>query len=303
MTSPVTISRTFNMSATSPIDLTSSPVSVRRTHSVAPDEVVIISDNEDEPSHNCNYHDYNRTTHSFDNQNLFHSPTTSRHSNNNQASTINNANYNLRNGLTGLGTHGTHSSNGGGGPIRNTSTRSSRAHSRPPSTLRGLFIVSAQSNSHTLRHRQHHHTSHTSAFHPYASIIMDGINYEGSNSSGSSRLPTVPPFFEASTNLNSNEIQILTTPPPPPPSSSTSRKRANNSPKPTITTAGHTRDLEESHILICAGCNNLLHEKLWALNGCGHVVCGSCVDKFSGKKKIACPSCKKKPTSTLQLYV
>ncbi|CAG8467171.1 11376_t:CDS:2 [Funneliformis caledonium] len=263
------------MSATSPIDLTSSPVSVRRTHSVAPDEVVIISDNEDEPSHNCNYHDYNRTTHSFDNQNLFHSPTTSRHSNNNQASTINNANYNLRNGLTGLGTHGTHSSNGGGGPIRNTSTRSSRAHSRPPSTLRGLFIVSAQSNSHTLRHRQHHHTSHTSAFHPYASIIMDGINYEGSNSSGSSRLPTVPPFFEAT----------------------------NNSPKPTITTAGHTRDLEESHILICAGCNNLLHEKLWALNGCGHVVCGSCVDKFSGKKKIACPSCKKKPTSTLQLYV
>ncbi|CAI2169371.1 11201_t:CDS:2 [Funneliformis geosporum] len=211
------------MSATSPIDLTSSPV----PRIVTSDEVVIISD--DEPSSICNY-----TTIGVDNQNNLHSPTTSRHSNNNQASTISNVNYNLRNGLTGLGTHGTHSSNGGGGPIRNTSTRS-RTHSRPPSTLR----VSAQSNNNGLRHRQHHYNS---AFHRYASSI-----------------PT--------------------------------------------TTEGHTRDLEESHILICAGCNDLLHEKLWALNGCGHVVCGSCVDKFSGKKKIACPSCKKKPTSTLQLYV
>ncbi len=117
MSSPATISRTFiNMSASSPIDLTSSPMSVR-------DEVVIISDNEDESSHN-----YNRNTLGFDNQNIFNSSTSRHSSNNNQASTINSTNYNLRSGLTGLDTNS-------GGPIRNTSTRSSR---RP---VRGMFIL------------------------------------------------------------------------------------------------------------------------------------------------------------------
>ena len=142
--------------------------------------------------------------------------------------------------------------------------------------------VSSQANNNSHRRRQHH-----SAFHPYL-FTTDDIHY-GNSSPGSSR--TVPPTAPF-TNINS-------TPPP-----SSSRRRTNNSPKPT-TLIGHARDLDDSHTLICADCNELLHEKLWALSTCGHVVCGSCVDKYLEKKKFVCPSCKKttKPTTLLQLYV
>ncbi|RIA94934.1 hypothetical protein C1645_523997 [Glomus cerebriforme] len=255
MSSPATISRTFIMSASSPIDLTRS---VRRTQ--APEIITISSESEDEindPSHNRNYN-----------------------------SSSSNTNYTLRSGLPGPGTNG-------GGSQRTASARSSRTQSRP-----STYVSSQANNNNSHNNRQRHHAS---AFHPY--FPTDDIQHYGNNnSSGSSRSPMN--FFEATrananniNSNNSNDIQILNTPP---------RRRTNNSPKPT-TLSGHARDLDESHTLICADCNELLHEKLWALSSCGHVVCGSCIDKYkySEKKKLQCPSCKKivNPKNILPLYV
>ncbi|KAF0460274.1 sumo-targeted ubiquitin-protein ligase subunit rfp1 [Gigaspora margarita] len=111
-----------------------------------------------------------------------------------------------------------------------------------------------------------------------------------------------PPIFQTEnaipTTINTNDLQILNTPP-----TSTSR-RDNNISKPSL--AGHTKNIEDSYTLICVDCNGILREKLWALS-CGHVICGSCVDKFLEKKKekTACPSCrhKSKSNSIIQLYV
>ncbi|CAG8578716.1 4750_t:CDS:2 [Rhizophagus irregularis] len=266
MSSPATIPRTFiNMSASSPIDLTMTPLPVRRTPVT---DIIIISESEDEnndSSHrnNSNYrfNDNNNPNSmlGFDSQNIFNSST--RHSSNNiQDSSGNNTNYNLRNGLAGLSTNGSSSN-------RSTSTRPNRTQSR-----------------HSIRK---------------VLLTANDIHYGNNNSSGSSRSP-MSTFFDpsrANTNINSNDVQILNTPP---------RRRNNNSPKPPIL-SGHARDLEDSHTLICADCDELLHEKLWALSNCGHVVCGSCVDKYkySEKKKFPCPSCKKTVNSKniLPLYV
>ncbi|CAG8720092.1 2131_t:CDS:1, partial [Acaulospora morrowiae] len=85
------------------------------------------------------------------------------------------------------------------------------------------------------------------------------------------------------------------TPPPVP-------RKNNNIPSKDL--INHTRNIADNHILICAKCNDVLQEKLWAL-GCGHVICGRCSTEFSGKKKVPCPSCqtKSRPSSMLQLYV
>jgi len=266
------------MSASPTIDLTISPLPVRRT----PD-IIIISESEDEnndTSHrnNSNYH-FNDNTSSmlgFDSQSIFNSST--RHSSNNiQDSSGNNTSYNLRSGLTGLGTNGSSSN-------RSTSTRPNRR----PNPIRGFLNL-----MHINRHRHH-----SSAFHPYAStaeVLLNDIHYGNNNFSGSSRSPMST--FLDSNRANTNDVQILNTPP---------RRRTNNSPKPPIL-SGHARDLDDSHTLICADCDELLYEKLWALSNCGHVVCGSCIDKYkySEKKKFPCPSCKKTVNSKniLPLYV
>ncbi|GET01321.1 SUMO-targeted ubiquitin-protein ligase subunit Rfp1 [Rhizophagus clarus] len=241
------------MSASSPIDLTISPLPVRRT----PTDIIIInSESEDE---------INDSSH-----------------NRNNNSSGSNTSYNLRSGL-GLGTNGSSSN-------RSTSTRSNRTQSRQSALSSSLSLLNLVFTVNNNRSRHH-----SSAFHPYASTLND-LHYGNNNSSGSSRSP----FFDSvrtNTNINSNDIQILNTSP---------RRRTINSPKPPIL-SGHARDLDDSHTLICAECDELLHEKLWALSNCGHVVCGSCVDKYkySEKKKFPCPSCKKtvNPKNILPLYV
>ncbi|PKC74624.1 hypothetical protein RhiirA1_408904 [Rhizophagus irregularis] len=288
------------MSASSPIDLTMTPLPVRRTPVT---DIIIISESEDEnndSSHrnNSNYrfNDNNNPNSmlGFDSQNIFNSST--RHSSNNiQDSSGNNTNYNLRNGLAGLSTNGSSSN-------RSTSTRPNRTQSRHSiRSFLNFMLTMSQTNNNNNNNRHRHHSS---AFHPYASttevlLTANDIHYGNNNSSGSSRSP-MSTFFDpsrANTNINSNDVQILNTPP---------RRRNNNSPKPPIL-SGHARDLEDSHTLICADCDELLHEKLWALSNCGHVVCGSCVDKYkySEKKKFPCPSCKKTVNSKniLPLYV
>ena len=91
---------------------------------------------------------------------------------------------------------------------------------------------------------------------------------------------------------DSPEVVYLTTPP--------SRKQPEEKPpKP-----GHVVDLDETKILVCCECDQMLGEKLWTLK-CGHVICGGCADNTNNSKNKVCPSCGAKTrTSTLQqLYV
>ncbi|CAG8467413.1 6876_t:CDS:2 [Paraglomus brasilianum] len=67
---------------------------------------------------------------------------------------------------------------------------------------------------------------------------------------------------------------------------------------------GHVVDLDETKILVCCECDQMLGEKLWTLK-CGHIICGGCVDTSNNLKNKVCPSCgaKTRTSNLQQLYV
>ena len=88
------------------------------------------------------------------------------------------------------------------------------------------------------------------------------------------------------------DVVCLPTPP--------SRKQPEEKPpKP-----GHVVDLDETKILVCCECDQMLGEKLWTLK-CGHIICGGCADNSNNLKNKVCPSCgvKTRTSSLQQLYV
>ncbi|KAF0460273.1 sumo-targeted ubiquitin-protein ligase subunit rfp1 [Gigaspora margarita] len=311
MSSPSAFSRTYcNLTApTSPIDMYSHIRQTRSGTTSTVDIVIIDSDTEDDvvsshgSDHNNSYSRSNMNQHTFGNQSLYNSP-----------------------GVIPPSNVPSPSIGNGGGPIRTRANpvrsnhnrsspiRSNRLQSSGSSpTWRGLAIVnvttiqSVQGTNSNLQFSYRHHRQHASAFHPvlYADEITIAPSqhdrlHSHDNATGTSR--AFPPIFQTEnaipTTINTNDLQILNTPP-----TSTSR-RDNNISKPSL--AGHTKNIEDSYTLICVDCNGILREKLWALS-CGHVICGSCVDKFLEKKKekTACPSCrhKSKSNSIIQLYV
>ncbi|KAG9284659.1 hypothetical protein G9A89_004701 [Geosiphon pyriformis] len=97
-----------------------------------------------------------------------------------------------------------------------------------------------------------------------------------------------------SNTYNNDEIEIRSAPPV--------RRNTSTSNKPL--SPGHATNLNESMILICAECDNLLGEGIWTFS-CSHIICAVCAQHFLSGTKKWCPSCnsKVKKASMLQLYV
>ncbi|CAG8792849.1 2793_t:CDS:2, partial [Dentiscutata erythropus] len=297
MSSPSAFSRTYcNLTTpTSPIDMYSHIRQTRSGTTSTVDIVIIDSDTEDDvvsshgSDHNNSYSRNNMNQHTFGNQSLYNSPGVIPPSNV-QSSSIGNGGGPIRARANPVRSNHNRSS-----PIRSSPIRSNRLQSSGSSpTWRGLAIVnvttiqSVQGPNSNLQFSYRHHRQHASAFHPvlYADEITIAPQHDRPHShdnvTGASR--TFPPIFQTEnvipTTINTNDIQILNTPP-----MSTSRRDNNVSRKPAD---GHTRNPEDSDTLICVDCNGVLREKLWAL-GCGHVICGGCVNKFLEKKKEKTP--------------
>ncbi|CAG8454944.1 8028_t:CDS:2 [Paraglomus occultum] len=99
---------------------------------------------------------------------------------------------------------------------------------------------------------------------------------------------------EGTPNIAYDNSEVVCLPNPP------SRKQPEDKPpKP-----GHVVDLDETKILVCCDCDQVLGEKLWTLK-CGHIICGGCADNSNNLKNKVCPSCgmKTRTTHLQQLYV